>query len=191
MKQIMGACEIHCFFKNRHDVLKSDPISGSRRSGFPGSLRRWIREDADMALFWLSDGAWPSTEPHLPQNRPGGLRVDNQACPELVGRVHALTVVVGCPSAPMLAPDNVSGLKAAPVLLERAGRLRYLLAGKAIKPASCAACCATQVPLRSPDCSSEKEIALPKLSDHPSRSYDQPANARERDRTFRSGQTGR
>ena len=45
-------------------------------------------------------------------------------------KVHALTDVVGRPYALMLTPGNVSDVKAAPTLLERAGRMRYLLAYK-------------------------------------------------------------
>jgi len=45
-------------------------------------------------------------------------------------KVHALTDVVGRPYALMLTAGNVSDVKAAPALLERAGRMRYLLADK-------------------------------------------------------------
>ena len=45
-------------------------------------------------------------------------------------KVHALTDVVGRPCALMLTAGNVSDVKAAPALLERAGRMRYLLADK-------------------------------------------------------------
>ena len=45
-------------------------------------------------------------------------------------KVHALTDVVGRPYALMLTPGNVSDMKAAPALLERAGRMRYLLGDK-------------------------------------------------------------
>ena len=45
-------------------------------------------------------------------------------------KVHALTDVIGRPSALMLSPGNVSDVKAAPSLLARAGRIRYLLADK-------------------------------------------------------------
>jgi len=45
-------------------------------------------------------------------------------------KVHALTDVVGRPYALMLTACNVSDVKAAPALLERAGRMRYLLADK-------------------------------------------------------------
>jgi IS5 family transposase len=42
--------------------------------------------------------------------------------------VHALTDVIGRPYSLMLTAANVSVMKAAPALLERAGRMRYLLA---------------------------------------------------------------
>jgi len=45
-------------------------------------------------------------------------------------KVHALTDLVGRPYALMLTAGNVSDVKAAPALLERAGRMRYLLADK-------------------------------------------------------------
>ena len=45
-------------------------------------------------------------------------------------KVHALTDVVGRPYALMLTAGNVSDIKAAPALLQRAGRMRYLLADK-------------------------------------------------------------
>jgi transposase len=45
-------------------------------------------------------------------------------------KVHALTDVLGRPYALMLTAGNVSDVKAAPALLERAGRMRYLLADK-------------------------------------------------------------
>ncbi|WP_414711351.1 IS5 family transposase [Sphingomonas sp. UBA978] len=45
-------------------------------------------------------------------------------------KVHALTDVIGRPYALMLTPGNVSDIKAAPALLERAGHMRYLLGDK-------------------------------------------------------------
>jgi Transposase DDE domain len=45
-------------------------------------------------------------------------------------KVHALTDIIGRPYALMLTAGNVSDIKAAPALLERAGRMRYLLADK-------------------------------------------------------------
>lgn len=47
-------------------------------------------------------------------------------------RVHALTNVIGRPYALMLTAGNVSDTKAAAALLERAGRMRYLLADKPV-----------------------------------------------------------
>lgn len=41
-----------------------------------------------------------------------------------------LTDIVRRPYALMLTPDNVSDIKAAPALLKRAGRMRYLLGDK-------------------------------------------------------------
>jgi hypothetical protein len=45
-------------------------------------------------------------------------------------KVHALTDVLGRPYTLMLTAGNVSDVKAAPALLERAGRMRYLLGDK-------------------------------------------------------------
>jgi transposase len=45
-------------------------------------------------------------------------------------KVHALTDVVGRPYVLMLTGGNISDVKAAPALLERAGRMRYLLGNK-------------------------------------------------------------
>ncbi|WP_429807211.1 IS5 family transposase [Ensifer sp. B1-9] len=45
-------------------------------------------------------------------------------------KVHALTDVLGRPYALMLTAGNVSDVKAAPALLERAGPMRYLLGDK-------------------------------------------------------------
>lgn len=45
-------------------------------------------------------------------------------------KVHALAAVLGRPYALMLTARNVSDVKAAPALLERASRTRYLLGDK-------------------------------------------------------------
>ena len=45
-------------------------------------------------------------------------------------KVHALTDVIGRPHALMLTAGNVNDIKAPPTLLQRAGRMRYLLAHK-------------------------------------------------------------
>lgn len=45
-------------------------------------------------------------------------------------KIHALTDVIGRPYALTLTAGDVSDVKAAPALLERAGRMRYLLADK-------------------------------------------------------------
>jgi len=63
-------------------------------------------------------------------DQPLARRLDDQACPELVEGVHALTDVIGRPYALILTPGNVSDVNAAPALLERAGRMRYLLGDK-------------------------------------------------------------
>ncbi|RYF10460.1 MAG: hypothetical protein EOO77_21490, partial [Oxalobacteraceae bacterium] len=62
-------------------------------------------------------------------------------------KIHALTDVVSRPYALMLTPGNVSDIKVAPALLERASRIRYLLGDKpvlslskgATMPTACAA----------------------------------------------------
>ena len=45
-----------------------------------------------MALFWLSDEAWASIEPHLPKNQPGARRMDDRRV--ISGILHVLKV--GC-----------------------------------------------------------------------------------------------
>jgi len=45
-----------------------------------------------MALFWLSDEAWGTIEPHLPRNQPGARRVDDRRV--ISGILHVLKV--GC-----------------------------------------------------------------------------------------------
>ena len=45
-----------------------------------------------MTLFWLSDEAWASIEPHLPSNQPGARRVDDRRV--ISGILHVLKV--GC-----------------------------------------------------------------------------------------------
>lgn len=45
-----------------------------------------------MALFWLSNEAWASIEPHLPKNQPGARRVDDRRV--ISGILHVLKV--GC-----------------------------------------------------------------------------------------------
>ena len=54
------------------------------------------------------------------------------ACPGLDPgtKVHALTDAIGRPYALILTPGNVSDVTAAPALIERAGRTRYLLGDK-------------------------------------------------------------
>jgi IS5 family transposase len=50
----------------------------------------------------------------------GGWAIKTQALTDIVGRPHAL----------MLTPGNGSAVKAAPALLKRSGRMRYLLGDK-------------------------------------------------------------
>jgi hypothetical protein len=59
-----------------------------------------------------------------PGDRSLARRLDDQACPEPVEGIHALTDVIGRPYALMLTAGNVSDIKAAPALLERAGGMR-------------------------------------------------------------------
>ena len=40
------------------------------------------------ALFWLSDEAWATIEPHLPRNQPGARRVDDRRV--ISGIIHVL-----------------------------------------------------------------------------------------------------
>lgn len=47
-----------------------------------------------------------------------------------MAKIYALIDVIGCPYALMLKAANVGDVKAAPVLLKRSGRMRYLLADK-------------------------------------------------------------
>lgn len=47
-----------------------------------------------------------------------------------MAKIYALIDVIGCPYALMLTAANVGDVKAAPVLLKRSGRMRYLLADK-------------------------------------------------------------
>jgi transposase len=49
-------------------------------------------------------------------------------------KIHTLTDVIGRPYTLTLTAGNVSDIKAAPALLERAGRMRYLLADKGYDP---------------------------------------------------------
>ena len=75
---------------------------------------------------------------HLRKGTTRGIRRKRGRSAQAIGRsrggwttkVHALTDVIGRPYALILTPGNVSDIKAAPALLERAGRMRYLLADK-------------------------------------------------------------
>jgi len=88
-------------------------------------------------------GCWRGDEErrdrqHLHQGAACGVRRKRGRSTQAIGRsrggwttkVHALTDVIGRPYALMLTAGNVSDMKAAPALLERAGRMRYLLADK-------------------------------------------------------------
>ena len=44
------------------------------------------------SLFWLSDEAWKTLEPHLPHGKPGKLRVDDRTV--ISGILHVLKT--GC-----------------------------------------------------------------------------------------------
>lgn len=75
---------------------------------------------------------------HLRQGAAFRLRWQRGASRQAIGRsrggwttkVHALTDVIGRPYALALTPGNVADVKAAPALLEHAGRMRYLIADK-------------------------------------------------------------
>ncbi len=75
---------------------------------------------------------------HLHQGAAFGVRRKRGRQIQAIGRsrggwttkVHALTDILGRPYALMLTGGNVSDIKAAPALLERAGRMRYLLGDK-------------------------------------------------------------
>lgn len=75
---------------------------------------------------------------HLHQGATRGIRRKRGRQIQAIGRsrggwttrIHALTDVIGRPYAFLLTAGNVSDVKAAPALLERAGRMRYLLADK-------------------------------------------------------------
>lgn len=61
--------------------------------------------------------------------------------------VHALTDVMGRPYAAMLSAGNVTDVKAAPALLERAGRMRNLRRDNDYGAKACAMLCANAIPL--------------------------------------------
>ena len=75
---------------------------------------------------------------HLHQGAALGLRWKRGRSDQAIGRsrggwttkIHALTDVIGRPFALVLTPGNISDVTAAPALLERAGRIRYLLGDK-------------------------------------------------------------
>jgi transposase len=75
---------------------------------------------------------------HLHQGTALGIRWKRGRSIQAIGRsrggwttkIHALTDVLGRPYALMLTAGNVSDVKAAPALLERAGPMRYLLGDK-------------------------------------------------------------
>lgn len=75
---------------------------------------------------------------HLRQSSAFRFRRERGASCQAIGRsrggpttkLHALTDVIGRPYALMLTAGNISGIKAAPTVLERAGRMRHLLGDK-------------------------------------------------------------
>ena len=77
---------------------------------------------------------------HLHQGTAFGVRGKRGRWDQAIGRsrggwttkLHALTDAIGRPYALMLTPGNVSDIKAAPALIERAGRMRYLLGDKPV-----------------------------------------------------------
>ena len=119
----------------------------------PGRLRT-IHDDLQpvqpLVAPWLlaqaarrAGGCWRGHEEyrdrqHLHQGATRGIRWKRGRQIQAIGRsrggwttkIHALTDVIGRPYALMLTAGNVSDVKAAPALLERAGRMRYLLADK-------------------------------------------------------------
>lgn len=88
---------------NDHVVTKSTAIDSTLHQGTTRGLRR--KRGRQTQAIGRSRGGWTT-------------------------KIHALTDVIGRPYALMLTAGNVSDVKAAPVLLERATRMRYLLADK-------------------------------------------------------------
>ena len=86
---------------------------------------------------WRSDEEHRDRQ-HLHQGATRGLRWKRGRQIQAIGRsrggwttkIHALTDVLGRPYALMLTAGNVSDVKAAPALLERADHMRYLLGDK-------------------------------------------------------------
>ena len=86
---------------------------------------------------WRGDEEYRDRQ-HLHQGATRGFRWKRGRQIQAIGRsrggwttkIHALTDVIGRPYALMLTAGNVSDVTAAPALLERAGRMRYLLGDK-------------------------------------------------------------
>lgn len=74
----------------------------------------------------------PTSRPSAPRSGEKGDRAQAIGCSRggQTTKVHALTDVVGRPYALMLTPGNVADVRAAPDLLARMGRTRYVLADK-------------------------------------------------------------
>jgi hypothetical protein len=71
---------------------------------------------------------------------------------------HALTDVVGRPYASILTPSEVSDIKTAPALFDRASRMRYLLGDKGYDADSlCRSLREVGAPPSSPDAAAESE----------------------------------
>lgn len=84
---------------------------------------------------------------HLRQSPAFRFRRERGASCQAIGRsrggpttkLHALTDIIGRPYALMLTAGNISDIKAAPTVLERAGRMRHLLRVKGYDTDGCAA----------------------------------------------------
>ena len=98
----------------------------------------------------------------MPQT--GALCASDRAVPGgWTTKIRALTDIVGRPYALMLTPGNVGDIKAAPALLERAGRMRYLSATKAAMPIACAVRSVRQaIPVIPGRCNRERTIPYDK-----------------------------
>lgn len=99
----------------------------------------WLLDEATQCLSRGRRGHEEHRDrQHLHQGPALGIRGKRGRQTQAIGRsrggwttkVHALTDVLGRPYALMLTAGNVSDVKAAPALLERAGRMRYLLGDK-------------------------------------------------------------
>ena len=65
------------------------------------------------SLFWLSDEAWATIEPHLPKNQPGARRVDDRRV--ISGIIHMLKCGgrwADCPSDDVTPSFPPAGIRA-------------------------------------------------------------------------------